>query len=252
MKGMRVIVSGLCAAMILASVSGCGQKKADQPAASETAASAAESIAESTAQNVVIDMESEADQVASQMNDLGIVLPFVYTGDEPYMNEICIWAEREFGPYMVEDGTVLIPAPVILYTDDSDPEDIKIWGNFWAETYTLEEETLVSQSGGESPGLLHLKKTGEDSYEVTGFDRVGDGSDYNPDVERIFGNAPQEAGDLVQALYETGDSRNGKTEEVRKTFIRMYADSVPQTIRYYQDYGWDPVPVYEDETEDET
>ena len=130
----------------------------------------------------------------------------------------------------------MIPSPEVLYTDDTDPEKVRVWGDFWMFSYSLEGDVLMNESGGANPGLLYLEKNG-DSYQVTDFDAVGDGAQYNEDVERICSEAPEEAGDLVAAYTGEYD------ETVRKEFIRMYAEANGLSVTAYQDFGWDPVPL---------
>ena len=62
-------------------------------------------------------------------------------------------------------------------------------------------------------------------------------------MKEIFGKAPAEAGDLTAQFSAAHD--DGTYENVRKEFIKMYADQVPFTIKSYQDYGWDPVMIDE-------
>lgn len=258
MKCRKGLALGVCVAMICAAITGCSQKK-DAPAASaateqavtETAAESAaetgqtvteaevESVPETEiAEEALTETEVDVEQI---MSEQGIMLPFMYSGDDSYLATICSWMETEFGQYYDLDGGVIIPEPVILYTDDSNEEDIKIWGDFQEDVYTLEEETLVNQSGGSNPGLLHLKKTDDASYEVTEFEKVGDGSDYDKDVQRIFSSAPADAGDLVAAFQEIGN--NGARDKARWEYLKMYVDEVPQSIKSYKMYGWQPVSL---------
>ena len=160
------------------------------------------------------------------------------------MQTVFDWMEKEPASWY-EDGAYFIPAPVIFYTDDSDPADIRIFGDFQVYKYDLEGENLLCKSGGSHPGLLHLKKSEEagTGYEAVSFEAVSDGSDMDESMKEIFGKAPAEAGDLT-ALFSTAHD-DGTYENVRKEFIKMYADQVPFAIKSYQDYGWDPVMINE-------
>ena len=258
MKCRKGLALGICLAMICAAITGCSQKK-DAPAASAaTEQAVTETVAESAAETEQAVTEAEVESVAETeiaeedvtetevdveqiMSEQESMLPFMYSGDDPYLPVICGWMETEFGQYYDLDGGVFIPEPVILYTDESNEEDIKIWGDFQEDVYTLDDETLVNQSGGSNPGLLHLKKTDDADYEVTEFEKVGDGTDYDKDVERIFGSAPADAGDLVSAFQEAGD--NGTKDIARWECLKMYIDQVPQSIKSYKMYGWQPVSL---------
>ena len=164
---------------------------------------------------------------------------FVYSGSDPYLPAVCAWMTEELGQYY-SSGAITIPEPVILYTDNSNPDDIKIWGDFRIGQYNLDNETLVFAAGGSHPGLLHLKEA-DDMCTVTGFDAVGEGSDNGPDIERIFGSAPAAAGDLPSVLSKIND--DGTAEAARKDFLRMYAEASDLSITAYQDYGYDPVSL---------
>ena len=110
---------------------------------------------------------------------------FEYTGNDPYVAAICEWLLGTKAE-MYAPGEVAIPCPVILEVDDSDPEDILIWGSFDLHWYNLRNTTLFCVSGGSHPGLIHLQEA-DGLFSVTDFNAVGDGTDYSVDVERIFG-----------------------------------------------------------------
>ncbi|MBQ6014448.1 MAG: hypothetical protein IJL27_10440, partial [Firmicutes bacterium] len=89
---------------------------------------------------------------------------YVYQGDDPYLAAVCNWiTSGEGGKY--RQAEVTIPCPLIAEIDDSDPQDIRVWGNFWVYSYKAVGTTLISVSGGECPGLLHLRAA-ENGYEV--------------------------------------------------------------------------------------
>ena len=226
MKMRQVMAVAAGSILILGMLTGCGGGQAKTETQAQTIA--VEAAAETEA-DPGTGSESEA---AGGMAELPA---FAYTGDDPYMGAICGWMAEAFGGYF-DENAVMIPAPEVLYTDDSDPEKVRIWGDFWIYGYTLENDTLMTVSGGSNPGLLYLAKEG-DSYQVTDFDAVGDGSQYTEDIERICSEAPDEAGDLAAAFSEESD------DSVRKDLIRMYEAQTGLGIKAYQDYGWDPVPL---------
>ena len=158
---------------------------------------------------------------------------FRYTGEDPYFDAILDYIRKTDGENY-DASQVMIPAFIILEEDAADPEDIKVWGNFWIFNYDLEGTTLMMQSGGEAPGLIHLKKT-EDGFEVTSMDRVGDGSNYDPDMERIFG--------VKKELLEAIRTADEDLDKVRAEYIGMYSEESGIEITAFQDYGWDPVPI---------
>ena len=127
-----------------------------------------------------------------------------------------------------------VPAILVLEEDDSDPDDIKVWGIFSLFNYDVEGKTLLNLSGGDYSGLVHLKAD-VDSYEVTGIDLVEDGMDYSSSVNQIFGEK--------EGLAEKFWNSDEKQEEARADFLKMYIRDNNLDIDAYQDYGWDPVPL---------
>ena len=159
---------------------------------------------------------------------------FRYTEEAPYMNAILDHIKNTQGQYY-EAGDVMIPNFIIMKADESNPGDIKVWGNFEIENYDLQGDNLFCKNGGSNPGLIHLRKTPAGTYEVTGADMVGDGSNYTPDVNRIFG-ADQ---DLLRAFGNQDLIRDkNRTDTIRRYVMR---NNLP--INTYQDYGWDKVSV---------
>jgi hypothetical protein len=98
--------------------------------------------------------------------------------------------------------------------------------------YDLDGDKLVCKSGGNYPGLIHIKDN-----LVTGFDIVADGSDYTESAKAIFGDR-----------YEKFEEVNASTEErekIRTQTISDYVKSHELNITKYQDEGWDPVNLPE-------
>ena len=159
--------------------------------------------------------------------------PFEYTGDDPYTAAICEWLLGTKAE-MYAPGEVAIPCPVILEVDDSDPEDILVWGSFNLNWYELRNTTLFCVSGGNHPGLIHLSKTGG-SYAVADFEAVGDGTDYSVDIERIFG--------MREGLLARFENSYAEAEAVRLEFAGMYASANDARINQMQDFGWLPIAL---------
>ena len=144
------------------------------------------------------------------------------------------------GRYMTEIGSqyaageLCIPYCLIAGTDEENPEDIRVWGDFWVENYNQAADTLKSVSGGSHPGCMHVKKT-EAGFEVFQFDAVGDGSDFNPTAKAIFGDRF----DAFMALY----SNDYAKKAARAKSILDYAEVNNLDITCYQDFGWPAVKL---------
>lgn len=70
---------------------------------------------------------------------------------------------------------LMITIPVIYYIDKTNESDIKVYGDFWQNHYTVYENQLREQAGGERPGICHIKKE-SNKYIVTSFEETIDGA----------------------------------------------------------------------------
>ncbi len=158
---------------------------------------------------------------------------YAYTGTDPYMAAVCDYMVNEIGQHY-DPADFSIPCVTIVYTDDQDPKEILVYGKFELYNYALDQDTLKMVSGGDYPGLMHLRKAGN-GYEVTQFDQVADGSQNQASAEEIFGEhyeAYQKVTQDEQALQKT-----------RTRFIADFVSSQHLSVTQYQDPGWDPVKI---------
>ena len=131
---------------------------------------------------------------------------------------------------------VCIPQQIVVATDEADDQDIKVWGDFWVFNYSIAGDTLKTASGGSHPGLIHLRKV-DNGYEVTAFDQVGDGSQFEPTAKSIFG-------DKYEAFMKM-HSNDKEREQNRAQGIAKYAKAHGLKVTMYQDYGWPAVKLPE-------
>ena len=149
-------------------------------------------------------------------------------------------AMAAIGRYMTEigadytPGEYCIPYCLIAGTEEENPEDIRVWGDFHVENYNQAGDTLKSVSGGSHPGCMHVKKT-DNGFEVTQFDAVGDGSEFNPTAKAIFGDRY----DAFMALYSDDNAKKA----ARAKSILDYAEANGLDISCYQDFGWPAVSI---------
>ncbi len=158
---------------------------------------------------------------------------FSFADDEPYMNAILDYMNENAASHY-DKSDVMIPLFQVLRTDDSNKDEVKVWGDFWVMNYRLEDKNLAFESGGSYPGMFTLIKDG-DAYKASSFDQIEDGSDYGPSSERIFG--------IDKELMDAFNNRDKDSEEIRKKTIREYADKNSLDIESYQDQGWDKVEI---------
>ena len=102
--------------------------------------------------------------------------------------------------------------------------------------YDLVGDVLECTSGGSYPGCMHLRLTDTaEGYEVTKFDLVGDGAQYEPTAKKIFG-------EHYDALVKSNADTSGR-EALRAQIIANYVAANDLDITAFKDYGWDPVKL---------
>ena len=129
-----------------------------------------------------------------------------------------------------------IPSPYIISTEDGNKDDVLVWGDFWVFNYDVVGDTLKTVSGGNHPGLMHLKKT-DKGFEVIGFDAVEDGAGNMESAKRIFGS-------YFDAFWNV-NSNQEKREDIRLHFIADYVKEHNLPVKMVQDYGWPAVALPE-------
>lgn len=127
---------------------------------------------------------------------------------------------------------VCIPSFSIIGTDTSNPDDTIVWGDFWVFNYKLKNDTLLTESGGSHPGLMHLKKS-DDGYTVTKMDVVADGADNLKSAKEIFADKYDD--------FHKINSNQDEREKIRLQFISDYVKTNKLSITKVKDSGWDPV-----------
>ena len=153
---------------------------------------------------------------------------------ETYFDAIDEYLVKEIGQHYPE-AEAYIPFHSYIAVDESDPEDIKVWGDFWLLNYNQSGDTLKVASGGNHPGLMHVRQIGDTHFEVTSFEPVGDGSNFTPSAKKIFG-------DKYEA-FSTALADDQKREAIRKASVEEYVHRHNLPIHYYQDYGWPAVKI---------
>ena len=130
---------------------------------------------------------------------------------------------------------ISIPNVAIIGVDESNTEDIQVWGDFWVFNYNVSGDTLKTVSGGNHPGLIHLRKIGKE-YEVTSIDEVADGAGNLESAKKIFGDKFEK--------FQATNSDESLREQSRQEDIKEYVQKSGLKVSMYQDYGWPPVKLY--------
>ena len=148
--------------------------------------------------------------------------------ENTYLTAIDGYLVNEFGKRYAK-AAYCVPVHTVVAADDSIPDDILVWGDFWVFNYNQVGDTLKCVSGGSHPGLMHVKKT-EKGFEVTAFDQVEDGARSLPTAKKIFG-------DKYDAFHAINSNENTR-EKQRAEGLAEYVRKHKLTATMYQDYGW--------------
>lgn len=156
-----------------------------------------------------------------------------YAGTDPVEATVYQYMVEEVGKSF-EKADVSIPVVSITYVDQSNPNEVVVYGDFWINNYNIKGDTLECVSGGNFPGVMHLTKSG-DTYVVSSFDRVADGSNYESSARELFG----EHYDDFAKVQSDDKARAELRTKIVSDYVRMNGLEVTK----YQDYGWDPVEL---------
>ena len=132
------------------------------------------------------------------------------------------------------EADIHVPLPTVVAVDESNGEDIKVWGEFWVMNFNQVGDTLKMISGGSHAGLMHIRQT-EKGYTVTGFEQVADGSLFAKTAKKIFGDKY----DAFMAVYSDHEKRNRHHEDLLSEYVRKHH----LTATMYQDNGQDAKPL---------
>jgi len=174
---------------------------------------------------------NKAKQTESEVKTETSAQPEVQMGDP--LTAVDDYLVNEIGKDYSQ-GKVCIPYAYVVSIDQSNPNDILVWGDFWVFNYDISGDTLKTVSGGNHPGLMHLRKV-ETGFEVTSFDAVADGADNLPSAQRIFG-------DKFNSFQEINGNAE-KREDLRRHFTADYAKAHNLSATMLQDYGWPAVEL---------
>ncbi len=132
-------------------------------------------------------------------------------------------------------GEVCIPYHDYISVDESRQDDIQVWGSYWVDNYNVVGDTLMFVSGGSHPGKMHVNQDEAGHFTVTGFDAVGDGSEFLPTAKVIFGDRFED--------FQAALSDQTHREAVRKAAIAAYVEKHGLSVKVYKDYGWPAVEI---------
>lgn len=224
----KILAMVLTSVISLILITGCGGNESENQNSTE------EKIEQATNS----ESESTTDEQVEEDNEVkNDVLPeYEYPGPELFYSVLYDYILTDKGQYFDDNG-VKIPSVNIIYQDESNKDDILVYGDFWVYTYTLNDQTLECEAGGDFPGLIHMASDENDGYKVTKFEVVEDGSNFDESAKEIFG-------DYYDEFMKLSSDSEAK-EAVRAQIIANYVFANGLNIIQYKDYGWDPVELPE-------
>ena len=162
---------------------------------------------------------------------------FEYDGTDKYLKAITDEMVKVGDEFFGKQGAVEIPSPLIVKIDDSDKNDIKVYGDFAIYGYIMNGTIFDNKNGGSFPGCYHLK---EENGNVTFVKKeiAEDGSNNYSSLVKICGNDEN----LAKEIFAVKDKDQDKT---RVEYAKMYANKNNFRLSGIKDYGW-PVILFDD------
>ena len=158
-----------------------------------------------------------------------------YMGDDPVEGAVYEYVATDIAQeYEPEEGTISIPAIYIVDRVENEDGSVDVTGEFEIYNYTVDGDTLLTQSGGSHPGKMHLVPDG-DYYKVESFEAVEDGSGFIESAKAILGDKYDE----FMKISSDDETMNN----VRIETIKNYVQATGLAVTQYQDFGWDPVKL---------
>ena len=158
-----------------------------------------------------------------------------YMGDDPVEGAVYEYVATEIAKsYEPDEDTISIPVVYIIDKVENEDGSVDVAGDFQIDNYKVEEETLMTQSGGSHPGKMHLVPDG-DYYKVESFEAVGDGDEFEPTAKAIFGDKYDE--------FMKINSDDETMPALRTETVKNYVQATGLAVTQYQDFGWDPVEL---------
>ena len=162
----------------------------------------------------------------------GAVWQYSYAGIEhSYLEAISKYLAK-YDADNLEIGDGFIPCITSVEIDNSDENDIKLWGIFDIYNYTLSEETLVEKNGKRLVGMFSLKQLKDGKCSVK---------------EAYFVDESDVA--AIEALCQDHDmALEGLknpivTEETRRFFISEYVKKSGLKASAYRPWGSESLPI---------
>ncbi len=91
------------------------------------------------------------------------------------------------------------------------------------------------------PACFHLKQS-QGQYQVVRVEQAGDGAYYEQGI-RDFCEGHM---DIYQKFFDDPQANQTQRDQVTQAMVLQYVKDHQLDIRYYHDFGWDPVDLSPD------
>lgn len=190
-------------------------------------------------------VQSMINQSSVSTNSFDYKSLFEYTGQDKYLKVICDDMVKTLGEQFLPDNEkcVEIPTPFIVKVDDTNKDDIKVYGDFYIYGYNLDGTVFVNKNGGSFPGCYHLKDE-NGTLSVIDKEIAEDGSRFMPSLLKICG------GDEELAKEVSNIGQSDEKEEKRVEYVEMYKKNKNINITAIKDFGW-PIIIFDSASNNE-
>ena len=156
--------------------------------------------------------------------------------DDKVLNAITSYMLDESKSLFGDGKFIEIPTPYIVSIDDSDENDIKVYGNFYIYGYELKNTIFYNVNGASQPGCFHIKN--DDSIATVIKKEIAeDGSNNWSSLVRICNGDES----LAKKILNPGDELK---EDIRIEAVKKYATDNNINITAIKDYGW-PIIIFD-------
>lgn len=174
--------------------------------------------------------DSQTNSSTSNSTEISDSLPeFVYVGNDQEAR-LCTEVAKQLYSEYYDPADVMIPAPIVAYFEETDSE-ITVIANINIYGYDIDGTTLIFNNGGSTPCKITADVT-DSGLKITNLEVANTDDETN----KICGDDK----DIISKLYD-----DNSLKSIRKSWIQMYVTNYNLDIDSYQDYGKEPVKLFD-------
>jgi len=154
-------------------------------------------------------------------------------GYTDYMNKITYYLVKDFAPTAYSGYDCAIPSPVIVAIDRTKKKDVKAYGAYFIDCYTVESGSMTAVSSGVHVGIIHMDCSTQGTVNVTEFEQATDMEDGIDDLVGRY----DDGGDVSVAdrLRTVADNTTNPYLEVRGIMLSAFVAANSLLVTSYTD-----------------